>query len=295
MQEISITPQRLIMFGLPDTHKIVSCTLNEQVFDLPDFLTVVYHKNVIKQIQLKEVGQSMNYILVLDSAGPHELTSDSVCAGIALYQVFDEATGVFNSWLYKQAPSRKNYYDALFAANPSRDIQCIQEQYLRLEWQTLSWNQIEQMIRKAIDTNDDNVCLGIFCWMMIAYGTFSIKNGMLFPSKMVLPFQANLAGKQELFYNFFWSLQRFGYVLTVSEINQGQTDFLQVSCSDFEILAILAEYLKPVETINQISTLQESNTAKEKLMDFFENVTISDQQSRINQLKSSTIKLVVKR
>lgn len=248
----------------------------------------VYYKRQWKRIQLKNLGDGMQLAYQVSTRPnlTYEWQEDFLTNALSLFKGFNEETGQVYHFLpfFKKDSAllfsllEKTQLWARFAITPGTT------KILGLE-HSFQWPK--EIAEKV--------------WFLFAlvllYGKFDLKNDFITSIKIHLPLLWASAQIEEQFISLVQELQESGIFFTLNLHQQGTKKTLELSSSDFELIAIFSqryEALRLGKLSEGISPLESKHLEiKNQLLDFLEEEEEAYcTPELIAEIKSSTLKFL---
>lgn len=270
----------------PDTTstKEYTQTTGWYTFSDTDKWLIVVHKKEIKIIHLKELGDTMS-VIYLNSKKPNPTYDKKACeAATTLFSWFDETTG--------------NAYFFIPKCSEEKRLQLID--YAKKLWlnYTIEKTRIGKKIETTATLNDGKKEIYSFLfWLLIIYGKLDSKWWILSWAKIQIPLFGQYLKHQEMLDNAIEQIKKDG--IFVNKSIQKSTDGIvyQITCWDYELLRIFADWYKSIEKCEKIHKEEELKNIKEKLIIFIKDTTQVPEEGKkevLSQLQKHTIKLLTK-
>lgn len=201
----------------------------------PDKGALVYHKRQRKLIHLKNLGDGMQLCYLQKTPLPdYELNIAMLEKTLAMFSGFNEETGEKYRFLPFYSKEIKRLQQELsdhfgISCHISKEQQGTFIRGLQKDW--------------SAPESDEELVSYLFA-LVFLYGKFEIKNQELIAAKAHIPlFGAWNQLANDFFEKFLPRLQALGLFITVSTLQQGGKNTLQLSINDSELLDCFAKWL----------------------------------------------------
>jgi len=142
---------------------------------------------------------------------------------------------------------------------------------------------------------EDN--LWLLFWLTILYGKWEQKNKELNSIKIQIPLSGQHLVHEETLDDIVKKLQQEGIFLKADKLPNKNGIVYQISCNDYELLEIFAQWYEAVEKFEKITKREFTQEMKTKLIEFIETNPEIPQDGKaevLKELKKWVIKLLTK-
>lgn len=252
---------------------------------------VVLHKKEWKIISLKNLGDNMSVVYIKKTINnTFKFNEDMFATALTIFHGFNETTGEIYAFMPNISEKEAQEKNELFKKLKT-------EYNIKKTEKWMIMNKYLEEEKRKIPSGDINSYLNYLFGLFIMYGKFEAKKG-------------ELAGIKIQIQLFWWymelqidrddlikTLQQEWIFLKADKLPNKNGIVYQISCNDYELLEIFAQWYEAVEKFEKITKREFTQEMKTKLIEFIETNVEIPQDGKvevIKQLKEWTIKLLTK-